>query len=147
MVLQREEVQKWSEVKWLAAAKVLTIRGFSMQPLKNTMLAAWKPAREVLFHPIEENLFVIQAKCLGDWNKIMLEGSWLFRGGALMLEHFDGATMAPKFAPKDVQAWVQIHKLPPLFRNKVVLEQLAGRVGEVVSVELNAVYTRMGDFF
>ena len=59
VVLQREEVQKWPEVKWLAAAKVLTIRGFSMQSLKNTMLAAWKPAREVLFHPIEENLFVL----------------------------------------------------------------------------------------
>jgi hypothetical protein len=42
------------------------------------MLAAWNPAREVTFHAVETNLFVLQAFCLGDWNKIMQEGPWLF---------------------------------------------------------------------
>jgi hypothetical protein len=96
------------------------------------MLAAWNPARDVSFHAIEENLFVIQAKCLGDWNKIMTEGPWLFRNCAVMLEPFDGATMAPKEAPRGVEVWIQIHKIPPLFRNKAVLEQLASTVGEVI---------------
>jgi hypothetical protein len=50
-------------VKWLAAAKVLTNKSFSM---------------EVTFHAVEANLFVLQAFCLGDWNKITQEGPWLF---------------------------------------------------------------------
>jgi hypothetical protein len=146
VILGKEEVRQWPEVKWLAAAKVLTNKSFSMEALKNTMLAAWSPAREVTFHAVEANLFVLQAFCLGDWNKITQEGPWLFRGCALMVEHFDGATMAPKSTPKEVQAWIQIHKIPPLFRNKTVLEQLARRVGKVHMVELAVVHTSSGDF-
>jgi hypothetical protein len=142
VVLGKEEVRRWPEVKWLAAARILTTKSFSLQSLKNTMMAAWSPAREVSFHEIEPNLFVLQAYCLGDWKRIMEEGPWLFRGCALMTEPFDGATMIPTVIPKHVQAWVQIHKLPPLFRNNEVLTQLGRRVGEIKAVELAAVQSR-----
>ncbi|KAM0851068.1 hypothetical protein ACQ4PT_052679 [Festuca glaucescens] len=125
--LGKEEVRKWPEVKWLAAAAVLTEKSYSLESLKITMLAAWTPAREVSFHAAEKNLIVLQARCLGDWKRIMEEGPWLFRGCALMVEPFDGATMIPTVIPTKVQAWIQIHKLPPLFRNKEVLTQLASR--------------------
>jgi hypothetical protein len=95
---------------------------------------------------VEENLFVMQAFCLGDWNRIMEEGSWLFRGCALMVEPFDGATMKPSIIPSGVQAWIQIHKIPPLFRNADVLTQLASRVGRVIKVEGAVVQTRTGGF-
>ncbi|KAM0878449.1 hypothetical protein ACQ4PT_034860 [Festuca glaucescens] len=146
VVLGKEEIKTWPEVKWLAAAKVLTEKSFSLESLKKTLHAAWTPAREVTFHAVEENLFVLQAHCLGDWNRVMLEGPWLFRGCALMVEPFDGTTMIPTVIPSGVQAWIQIHKIPPLFRNKQVLEQLGSRVGEVTSVDLTAVQTRAGDF-
>jgi hypothetical protein len=54
------------EVTWLAAAKVFTGKKFSMQSLKNSMMAAWNLARDVSFHVVEENLFVLQARRLGD---------------------------------------------------------------------------------
>jgi hypothetical protein len=112
-----------------------------MQSLKNTLQAAWNPAQEVKFHEIEPNLFVMQAFCLGDWNRIMEDGPWLFRGCALMVEAFDGAVVKPTTSNR-VQVWAQIHKIPPLFRNKEVLSQLASRVGEVVAVDANAVQTK-----
>jgi hypothetical protein len=58
-----------------------------------------------------------------------------------MVEPFDGAMMIPTMIPKGVQAGIQIHKLPRLFRNKEVLTQLASRVGEVISVDLT-IHTR-----
>ncbi|KAK1683349.1 hypothetical protein QYE76_044197 [Lolium multiflorum] len=146
VVLGKDEVKKWPEVKWLAAAKVLTGKSFSMESLKKSMHAAWNPARDVSFHAVGENLFVLQAHCLGDWNRIMLEGTWLFRGCALMVKPFDGATMAPTVIPAGVQAWIQIHKIPPLFRNKEVLNQLASRVGEVIASDLTPVQMRTGEF-
>ncbi|KAM0839832.1 hypothetical protein ACQ4PT_060066 [Festuca glaucescens] len=146
VVLGKEEIKQWPEVKWLAAAKVLTGKSFSMQSLKNSMQAAWNPAHEVSFHALEPNLFVLQAHCLGDWNRIMHEGPWLFRGCALMVEPFDGLTMVPTVTPSSVLAWVQIHKIPPLFRNKEVITQLASRVGEVISVDLAPVQMRTGVF-
>jgi hypothetical protein len=55
------------------------------------------------------------AFCLGGWKRIMEEGPWLFRGCALMVEAFDGASIKPNI-PNSVQVWAQIHKIPPLFR-------------------------------
>jgi hypothetical protein len=62
-----------------------------------------------------------------------------------MVEPFDGAAMLPE-APRGVEAWVQIHKLPPLFRNMEVLSQLASRVGKILAVETSPVQTRTGTF-
>ncbi|KAK1669397.1 hypothetical protein QYE76_057556 [Lolium multiflorum] len=73
VVLGKEEIKTWPEVKWLAAAKVLMEKSFSLESLKKTLHAAWTPAREVTFHAVEENLFVLQAHCLGDWNRIKYE--------------------------------------------------------------------------
>ena len=95
------------------------------------MISAWNPAQNVIFHEVEPNLVVLQAFCLGDWKRIMEEGPWLFRNCALMVEPFDGAIPTPAVIPRGVEVWAQIHKLPPLFRNKEVLDQLASRVGEV----------------
>jgi hypothetical protein len=71
----------------------------------------------------------------------MEDGPWLFRGCALMVEAFDGAAVKPT-TPNRFQVWAHIHKIPPLFRNKEVLSQLASRVGEVVAVDANAVQTK-----
>lgn len=98
---------KLPEVKWMAAAKVLTVKQFSEQSLISTMRAAWNTAREVSFRPLEKNLFVIQAHCLGDLKRIMEEGPWIFCGCALMLEEFDGSTAIPATVPDKVLAWVQ----------------------------------------
>ena len=59
------------EVKWMVVGKVLTDKGFSAQSLEKTMKAAWNTAKDVVFRPIEENLFIVQAFCLGDWKRIM----------------------------------------------------------------------------
>ncbi|KAM0838524.1 hypothetical protein ACQ4PT_060902 [Festuca glaucescens] len=146
VVLGKEEVRRWPEVKWLAAAKILTRKAFSMQPLKNTMMAAWSPPQEVTFHELEPKKIVLQAHCLGDWKRIVEEGPWLFRGCALMKKPFDGAIVVPAIIPSGVKAWIQIHKIPPLFRNKDVTTQLATRVGEVIMVDMAVVQTRTGAF-
>jgi len=99
VVLVKPDRESLPEVKWMAAARLLTVKNLSEQSLISTMKAAWK------FRPIGKNLFVVQANCLGDWKRIMEEGPWLFRGGALMLEEYDGATVTPSVMPNRVQAW------------------------------------------
>jgi hypothetical protein len=133
-------------VKWIAVGKVLTRKSFSEESLKRTMFAAWNPAQDVTFRAIEKNLFLIQAHCLGDWKRIKEEGSWLFRDCALMLEDFDGSMTTPRVMPSRFQTWIQIHKIPPLYRTEAILRQLASRVGEVVKVELKAISFGNGEF-
>ena len=80
VVLAKEERENLPKVKWLAVAKLLTVKQFSDQSLSSTMMATWNPAREVTFRPIARNLYMVQASCLGDWKQIMEDGPWLFRG-------------------------------------------------------------------
>jgi hypothetical protein len=110
------------------------------------MTAAWNPAQEVTFRVVAENLFTVQARCLGDWKKITEEGPWLFRGAALMVEPFDGTTTVPSVVPSKVQVWIQIHCIPPRYRTKEIITQLASRVGEVLAVETMAVPSEAGEF-
>jgi hypothetical protein len=144
--LAREDRSKLPEVKWMAVGRVLTEKGFSDESLKRTMLAAWNTAKEVGFRPIGKNLYEIQAYCLGDWQRIMDHGPWLFRECALMLEKFDGSTTVPAVLPSKVQVWIQIHKIPPSYRTEEILRQLASRVGEVERVETKIVSSANGDF-
>jgi hypothetical protein len=144
VVLAKEDQESLPAVKWMAAAKLLTTKDFSAFSLVSTMRFAWNPAKEVTFCSIGKNLFVIQAFCLGDWKRIMEEGPWIFRGYALMLEEFDGSTLVPKVIPCKVLAWVQIHKIPHLYRTEAILKQLATKVGEVQEVEAAAIASKQG---
>jgi hypothetical protein len=47
VALGKEKVRSWPEVKWLAAARVLTEKGFSMESLKNIIYSTWTQVRDV----------------------------------------------------------------------------------------------------
>jgi hypothetical protein len=147
VVLAAEERTKLPKVKWMAMARLLTTKKFSEQSLISTMIVAWNTTKEVSFRSIETNLFQVQAFCHGDWKRIMEEGPWIFRGYALMMEEFDGSTPTPTKIPWRVQAWVKIHKIPPLYKSQEIIERLAASVGEVISVEMKVVSSGRGDFF
>jgi hypothetical protein len=105
--LKKEESASLPTIKWMAVAKLLTTKTFSEASLANTMRSAWSLARDFTFRPVGENLFIIQVFCLGDWKRIMEGGPWIFRGCALMMEEFDGATAMPVTPPPHkVMAWV-----------------------------------------
>ena len=146
VVLAKADRENLPAVKWMAVAKLLTLKDFSVTSLMSTMRAAWNPAMEVSFRSIGKNLFVIQAFCLGDWKRIMEEGPWIFRGYALMLEEFDGSTTIPKVTPNRVRTWIQIHKIPHLYRTEEIVKQLAAKVRDVQEVVMRAVPSRTGDF-
>ena len=76
----------------------------------------------------------------------MEEGPWIFRGYALILKEFDGSTAIPATVLDKLLAWVQIHRIPPLYHTHAILTQLAGKVRGVVVVEMKAISTSYGDF-
>jgi hypothetical protein len=63
-----------------------------------------------------------------------------------MLEEYDGASITPSVEPNKVLVWIQIHKIPPLFRAEMILQQLATKVGEVIGVDMRVISTGNGDF-
>lgn len=49
------------------------------------MHSSWNPAKEVVWRRVDDNLFMVQFDCLGDWNKAMK----LFRYQGVILEEYD----------------------------------------------------------
>ena len=72
------------------------------------MRIAWAAAKEVTFKALGENLFLVQAQCLGDWNRIMEGGPWLFRGTPVVLEEYDGFTNVKDYKLNKIPVWVRI---------------------------------------
>jgi hypothetical protein len=133
----KEEVESLKEdTKWMAVMRVLTPRPFSATSMKKTMRFAWAPAQEVKFRDIEDNKFVIQASCLGDWQRITEQGPWIFREQGLLIEKFDGSCKASSVELNRIHAWVQIHDVPELFRKKPIMTDLAARIGDVITVDM-----------
>jgi hypothetical protein len=138
LFVAKSEVENLKEeAKWMAVMRLLTTKPFSAISLRKTMRFAWAPAKEVLFCDVEENRFLVQANCLGDWKKITEQGPWLFRDHGLLIEKYDGSCSAKSVDLHRIHAWVRVHDIPELYRKKHLIWDLAGSVGEVLQVDMN----------
>jgi 3-hydroxyisobutyrate dehydrogenase-like beta-hydroxyacid dehydrogenase len=80
VVFEEEEKQPEAATRWMAVAKVHTETEFSHFWFFKNMRSAWDLAKDVKIRVIEDNLFSLQFSCLGDWEKVMDGGPWVFRG-------------------------------------------------------------------
>ncbi|KAM0864824.1 hypothetical protein ACQ4PT_043653 [Festuca glaucescens] len=147
LFVAKEEVEILKEeVKWVAVIRLLTTKPFSGTSLKKTMKFAWAPAQEVSFRDVDENRFLVQANCLGDWKRITEQGPWIFRDHGVLVEKYDGSCRAAAVELNRIHAWVQIHDIPELYRKKKLIHGLAENIGEVVAVDMNGMGLESGDF-
>lgn len=77
-------------IKWMAIAKVHTTNQFTTQALITNMNIAWSPMKEIKTTSVNENLFMIQCSCMGDWMKLLDKGPWLFRSFGIIKKLYDG---------------------------------------------------------
>lgn len=75
------------------------------------MRVAWDLAQEVKFRPLEDNLYTLQFSCLGDWERVMEDGPWTFKGKAVVIEPYDGITRPSAISLNKIEMWIQIHDL------------------------------------
>jgi hypothetical protein len=57
--------------RWMAMAKVHTIKNFGNQTFFEKIDFVWAFCPEWSIRPVEDNLFVLHVYCLGDWNRAM----------------------------------------------------------------------------
>ncbi|KAM0882636.1 hypothetical protein ACQ4PT_032152 [Festuca glaucescens] len=139
VVLPKEEfVNLREDARWMAVVKVHTSKHFGNQPFFQKMDAAWGFAKKWSIRPVEDNLFVLQVSCLGDWNRAMLDGPWIFRQQGVLLEPYDRIADPNSVKLTCIHAWVQVRGIPPLFHKEAIVRDMAARIGEVLSVDLYA---------
>jgi hypothetical protein len=95
---------------------------------------------------VDDNLFTFKFSCLGDWNKVMKQGPWLFRKLVVVIAEYDGISRPEDVVLDRVAVWAQIHSIPELYRESGIVDQLARRIGQVKSVEMNHQRFFEGDY-
>lgn len=129
---------------WIAVARVHIDKPYSQSWFFRNMRAAWDLAHDCKFRPLENNLYTVQFFCMGDWECVMEQGPWNFRGNAVVLVEYDGVTQPSMVALDMLSIWIQIHDVPDKYAHLV--EPLAGKVGEVLFVETQS-QDFMGNFY
>ena len=137
VVIDEEDPVLKESVRWLALARVHTGKSFSQAAFYRDMRAAWNSAKQIRFRPVGPNLFVVQAACLGDWERIMEYGPWLFRNWAVLLSPYDGFTQAEEVSIVHLPIWLQIHKLPDGYCKHNLVEKLLKNSGKILEMQLN----------
>jgi hypothetical protein len=70
------------------------------------MDVAWGFAKSWTIRLVEDNLFILQVSCLGDWNRVMNDGPWIFRQMGVMVEPYDGVADPASVVLNRLHAWV-----------------------------------------
>ncbi|KAE8803399.1 hypothetical protein D1007_20754 [Hordeum vulgare] len=136
VVVEEEAPDLVDEIPWLALARVQTSKNFSQAAFFKDMRVAWNTAKPVRFRPIGANLFVIQAHCLGDWDRIMSQGPWLFRNMAVVFTPYDGYSEATEVPMVHMPIWLQIHKLLDGHCREDVIGKLLRSCGEILETRI-----------
>ena len=135
-VIFDEQVVPPEGPRWVALARVNTSKTYSQTWFFRNMRSAWDIAQEARFKPLEENLYMVTFYCLGDWERVMNDGPWNFRGDAVILLPYDGITKPSTVKLETINIWIQIHDVPELYGHLVA--PLAAKVGEVLFSEPNS---------
>ncbi|KAM0921988.1 hypothetical protein ACQ4PT_006464 [Festuca glaucescens] len=132
--------------RWMALARVNTRKACSTDALFQTLRYIWGLAIDPELREVDDNLFTFKFFCLGDWNKVMLQGPWLFRKLVVVISEYDGKGN-PRSAPLErIEVWSQIHAIPELYREVEIVDQLARRIGKVKSIEMTHQRWFEGDY-
>ena len=90
------------------------------------------------FKAVEDNLFLVQMKCLGDWNRLMDGGPWHFRGSAVVFEEYDGFSNVHTYKLDKIPVWARIQGvLDGRMKKKELAEKVASKVGVLITVIVN----------
>ncbi|KAI4979680.1 hypothetical protein ZWY2020_016433 [Hordeum vulgare] len=123
-------------VRWLALARVHTEKNFFWSAFYKDMRAGWNLAQGVHFRLVGPNRFVVQASCLGDWERIMHQGPWLFRNMAVLLCSYDGFNRTKEIKVDLMPIWLQIHKLLDPFCKEGIVKKLLKGAGDILEMRL-----------
>nr|XP_020163477.1 uncharacterized protein LOC109748869 [Aegilops tauschii subsp. strangulata] len=132
VVVEEEELPEES-TRWMALARVHTKKTYSQYWFFKNMRVAWDLAKEVKIRPLEDNLYTLQFLCLGDWERVMQDGPWTFKGKAVVITPYDGFTKPSLIDLTKIEIWMQIHDLPDGFYPKI--KALSATVGEFIYAE------------
>lgn len=95
---------------------------------------------------IDENLFTVQFRCLGDWNKDMNLGSWLFRYQGVIMGEYDGYENPRSVVLNKLAVWARVLRLPDNYLHEPIIKGMCRPMGEIKEVQIKLPVGFVGEF-
>ncbi|XBI83281.1 hypothetical protein VPH35_091802 [Triticum aestivum] len=108
VVFEDEDAPPEEDLRWMILARVHINKSFSTYWFFRNMRSAWDLARRVKIKTLEDNLFIMQFECLGDWERVTLGGPWHFRGNPVIIEPYDGYSKPTSIELFKFEIWARI---------------------------------------
>lgn len=135
VVLEENLEELEADARWLALARVHTLRSFSHASFFGYMRASWRCAKDVEFRPVRDILFTVQFMCLADWERVMEDGPWLFRDCPVIMVQYDGWSDVDSVELVHYPAWVRVMDLKERMRTGSIAMQPARKAGSVIRLD------------
>ncbi|KAE8766341.1 hypothetical protein D1007_62441 [Hordeum vulgare] len=144
VVFEESDAPAEEDIRWMILDHVHMDTGFSSYWFFRKMRTTWDLARTVKIKTLEETLFMMQFKCLRDWEKVTQGGSWHFRGNRVIIAPYDGYFKPTSTELYKFEIWARIIDLP--IANKGKVKTLTSKSGEFVDSELPS-FDFKGNFY
>lgn len=140
-----EEAQKTQVPQWALIGKVLYRRGFHVSTIENALRPAWGNPRGLSFSSVGENIFVVNLETKRDRDRIWEGGPWAVGKHAVVLEIFDFRSRPDDWKFDKMQIWARVTKLPYNLLCSPWPSKIAGLMGDVVKVDVDAIGFAWGE--
>ena len=134
------------QARWMAVARVHTNKPVSASAVFDTLRGIWGLAHNPELREVDDNLFTFKFFCLGDWNKVMHQGLWMYKKLVVVMAEYDGLCNPKEVKLDRTTVWAQIHAIPEVYRITKIVDELARRIGKVHSVEMKPTRYFEGDY-
>ena len=74
VIFEEDDAAPADDLRWMVLARVHMDKGFNTYWFFRNMRSAWDLARTVKIKTLEDNLFIMQFNCLGDWETVTQGG-------------------------------------------------------------------------
>ncbi|XBI37081.1 hypothetical protein VPH35_122491 [Triticum aestivum] len=118
VVFEEDDAPLEEDLQWMILVRVHIDKTFSNYRFFRNMKSTWDLARKVQIKTLEENLFIMQFDCLGDWERVTLGGPWHFRGNPVIIVPYDGYSKPTSIELFKFEIWARILDLPIAFMER-----------------------------
>lgn len=136
IVCDEEEDDTMAEqIRLCLVGKLLTSNPFSIEAMKNTMIAAWRLSKGMVVREIENKVFIFQFFCLTDKQRVLEDGLWTFDGAPLILKEVEEGIQPSELVFDTVRIWIKVEDVPLNKRTKAMAITIARSLGGFVEYD------------
>ena len=124
-------------IEWGLATKFFTRRALNLDAIAKTFSPLWRASKGFKVRIEGDHMVLFTFEVKTEMMRVLAGEPWTFDKHLMVLQEYDGTKEVRDMNFELATFWVQVHDLPPRFRNRRVVEHLCEAIGTVKLGEEN----------